>query len=115
MANFIYCIVYGYRFKTGHEKELMAAKNVQAEFARTGTVGAYIVDSFPMLNHLPRALAPWKKKGEELYELERGLHVGNLEKGVSSTAWNFSKHMHARPEAEGMSTEELAFDLGIVS
>lgn len=115
MASFIYCVIYGYRLKTGHEKELNDAKKVQAEFARTGTVGEYIVDSFPVLNHLPAALAPWKKEAEQLYELERDLHVGNLEKGLSSPAWNFCKHMRDSPEAKGMSTEELAFDLGIVS
>ncbi|KAK4233340.1 Fumitremorgin C synthase [Achaetomium macrosporum] len=66
MASFIYCVNYGYRLKTGYEQELMDGKRVQAEFARTGQVGAYLVDSFPSLNYLPKALAPWKKEAEEL-------------------------------------------------
>ncbi|KAL5337893.1 cytochrome P450 [Aspergillus crustosus] len=115
MASTIYSLNYGYRLKTGYEKELMDGKRVQAEFARTGQVGAYIVDSFPWLNNLPQFLAPWKKEGEELYELERQLHVGNLNKGISSRGWNFSKYMEKSPEANGMSTEELAFDLGILA
>jgi cytochrome P450 len=115
MASFIYCVNYGYRLKTGYEQELMDGKRVQAEFARTGQVGAYLVDSFPSLNYLPRALAPWKKEAEELYELERQLHVGNLEKGLSNPGWNFSKHMKRSPEAVTMSKEELAFDLGILA
>lgn len=115
MASFIYCINYGYRLKTGYEQELMDGKKVQAEFARTGQVGAYIVDSFPSLNYLPKFLAPWKKEAEELYELERQLHVGNLKKGLNNRGWNFSKYMEASPEATDMPTEELAFDLGILA
>ncbi|KAK8052460.1 hypothetical protein PG993_003845 [Apiospora rasikravindrae] len=101
--------------RTGHEQSLQDAKRVQAEFARTGQVGAYLVDSFPFLNHLPAFLAPWKKEGEQLYRLERNLHVGNLERGLANPGWNFSKHMRDSAEARGMSTEELAFDLGIVA
>ncbi|KAH6884509.1 cytochrome P450 [Thelonectria olida] len=115
MASTIYCLNYGYRLKTGYEKALQDAKAVQAAFARTAEVGAYIVDAFPSLNRLPRCLAPWKREADELYELERQLHVGNLDKGLSSRGWNFSKHMKDSPEAQEMGKEELAFDLGILS
>ncbi|GAB1310101.1 O-methylsterigmatocystin oxidoreductase, putative [Madurella fahalii] len=115
MASFIYCLNYGYRLRTGYEQALLDGKRVQAEFARTGQVGAYIVDSFPSLNHLPKFLAPWKREAEELYELERQLHVGNLDKGLSNPGWNFSKYMSKSPEAQVMPKEELAFDLGILA
>ena len=115
MASTIYCLNYGYRLKTGYEKELIDGKKVQAEFARTGQVGAYIVDSFPSLNYLPRFLAPWKREAEGLYELERQLHVGNLEKGLRSKGWNFTKFMSKSEEAKDMGVEELAFDLGILA
>ncbi|KAK4234081.1 Fumitremorgin C synthase [Achaetomium macrosporum] len=115
MASFIYCVNYGYRLRTGYKQALLDGKRVQAEFARTGQVGAYLVDSFPSLNYLPKWLAPWKKKAEELYELERQLHVGNLDKGLNNPGWNFSKHMVESPEPQVMSTEELAFDLGILA
>lgn len=75
MASTIYCLNYGYRLQTGCDKELMDGKRVK--------VGAYIVDSFPSLNYLPMFLAPWKKEGKELFELERQLHVGNLKKGLT--------------------------------
>ncbi|KAL2802186.1 cytochrome P450 [Aspergillus granulosus] len=115
MASTIYCLNYGYRLQTGYEKELMDGKRVQAEFARTGQVGSYIVDSIPSLNYLPKFLAPWKKEGEGLYELERQLHVGNLRKGLTTHSWNFAKYMKDSPEASTMPEEELAFDLGILA
>lgn len=115
MASTIYCLNYGYRLKSGYEQALMDGKRVQAEFARTGQVGAYIVDSIPWLNHLPAFLAPWKKEGAELFELERQLHVGNLEKGLKHNGWNFTQFMQASKEAEDMEKVELAFDLGILA
>ncbi|OJI98267.1 hypothetical protein ASPVEDRAFT_37711 [Aspergillus versicolor CBS 583.65] len=115
MASTIYCLNYGYRLQTGYEQELLDGKRVQAEFARTGQVGAYIVDSFPSLNYLPRFLAPWKREAEELFELERQLHVGNLKKGLRNRRWNFTKHMKDSPEAVDMPEVELAFDLGILA
>ncbi|AEO59410.1 hypothetical protein MYCTH_2307682 [Thermothelomyces thermophilus ATCC 42464] len=115
MASFIYTVNYGYRLRTGYEKELMDGKRVQAEFARTGQVGAYLVDSFPSLNYLPRFLAPWKKEADELYELECRLHLGNLDKGLTNPGWNFSKHMKQSPEGRDMPKVELAFDLGILA
>lgn len=115
MASTIYCLNYGYRLKTGYEKPLMDGKEVQASANRTGQPGAYIVDSFPLLNYLPRFLAPWKSEAEGLFELERQLHVGNLEKALASKGWNLSKSMSKSTEARDMGTEELAFDLGILS
>lgn len=116
MASFIYCLSYGYRLKTGHEQQLKDAKHVQHEFARTGVVGAYLVDSFPMLNYLPAIFAPWKREGNALFQLEENLHVGNLEQGLDSKSWNFSKHYHDDcPEAKGMPRVEVAFDLGIMA
>lgn len=60
-------------------------------------------------------LALWKKEGEELFELERQLHVGNLKKGLSNQKWNFTKYMKDSPEAAGMPEVELAFDLGMLA
>ncbi|KAI0129162.1 putative cytochrome P450, partial [Xylariales sp. AK1849] len=114
-ASSIYALLYGYRLKTGHEQELVYAKHVQTEAVKSIQVGAHLVDSFPVLNYLPGILAPWKKAAETLWQLERSLHLGNLDRGLSNPGWNFSKHMKASTEGNGMSPEELAFDLGILA
>jgi len=116
MASFIYSLAYGYRLETGREEAFEDAKRVQAEFKKTGIVGAYIVDTLPVLNKLPAFLAPWKKKAEELYHLEENLHMGNMRRGLESPGWNFSKHyFNDSPEARGMPKVEVAFDLGIIA
>lgn len=116
MASFIYCLSYGYRLKTGHEQQLKEAKRVQHEFSRTGVVGAYLVDTFPVLNYLPAIFAPWKREAHALFQLEENLHVGNLQQGLKSKGWNFTKHYAEDcPEAKGMPRVEVAFDLGIMA
>lgn len=115
MASIIYCLNYGYRLQTGHEQELQDAKRVQAEFSRTGLVGEYVVDMLPWLNVLPRFLAPWKREADELFELERRLHVGNLDKALGKKGWNWCKFLKESPEAKLMGKEEFAFDLGILA
>lgn len=113
-SSFIYCLLYGYRFRTGYEKEIVEAQQVQEAFFKTTMVGNYIVDTLPFLNHLPRVLAPWKKEGDELYNLEASLHIGNLRKAIKSPGWNMAKSAMASKEAQEMSEPELAFDLGVV-
>ncbi|RDW91754.1 hypothetical protein BP5796_01148 [Coleophoma crateriformis] len=114
-ASIIYALLYGYRLKTGNEQELTTAKHVQAEAVKNLEPGAHLVDSFPILRHLPEPLAPWKRPAELLYQLERNLHLSNLDRGLASPGWTFSKHMKASPEARDMSAEELAFHLGILA
>lgn len=116
MGSFIYALAYGYRLWTGHEEAFEDAKRVQHELNRTAVVGAYIVESFPILNYLPFFLAPWKREGAELFKLEHDLHVGNLEKGLLNRGWNFTKHYTNNcAEARDMDRAEVAFDLGIIA
>ncbi|KAH9908312.1 cytochrome P450 [Xylariomycetidae sp. FL2044] len=116
-ASTIYALTYGYRLMTGLEPELALAHDVQEEFTSFAQVGAYMVDTFPVLNHLPAVLAPWKQKAEHQFGRQCGLHVGNLKRGLDAEGWNFSKQMQKSipVEAADMSTEELAFNLGIMA
>lgn len=115
MASTIYYLIYGYRLKTGREKELVDAQAVEAAVTLTGQVGAYLVDSFPWLNILPTFLAPWKKEAEALWEVECQLHLGNLNRGIASRGWNFCKQMKSSSAAKDMSDIEFAFDAGVMA
>lgn len=116
MASFVYCLEYGYRLQTGYEQQVQDANQVLEAFTQNAMPGVNIVDTFPILNHLPSFLAPWKAKGEKIFGLERNLHVGNMHKGLKNPGWNFAKHyVHSCPEAKGMPEVEIAFDLGILA
>ncbi|KAI1504830.1 cytochrome P450 [Biscogniauxia marginata] len=116
-ASIIYALFYGYRLKSSSEPELVAARSVNDEFGQLAQVGAYLVDSFPILNNLPGFLAPWKAEAERHWSRQRALHVGNLQRGLQGSEWNFSKQMKSTLESEGidMPIEELALDLGIMA
>ncbi|KAI7547780.1 hypothetical protein KC331_g4808 [Hortaea werneckii] len=115
MASFIYCLLYGYRLRTGDEPELREAKRVLAEYEQTAKPGAYLVDAFPALNYLPRPLAPWQGKAEQLYEQQANLHLGNLAKALQQEGPNVTKLMYASREAKEMTEVELAFSVGVLA
>ncbi|RMZ12579.1 hypothetical protein D0860_02917 [Hortaea werneckii] len=115
MASFIYSLLYGYRLRTGNERELREAKRVLAEYEQTAKPGAYLVDAFPALNCLPRPFAPWKDKADQLYEQQANLHLGNLAKALQQEGPNVAKLMHLSQEAKNMTEVEVAFSVGVVS
>ncbi|KAI7195194.1 hypothetical protein KC316_g5923 [Hortaea werneckii] len=115
MASFIYSLLYGYGLQTADEPELREAKRVLAEYEQTAKPGAYLVDAFPALNYLPRPLAPWKYKAEQLYEQQANLHLGNLSWALQQEGPNVAKLMHTSREAKDMTEAELAFSVGVLA
>ncbi|GKU07111.1 unnamed protein product [Fusarium langsethiae] len=101
VASVVYTLCFGYRLRTGDEQELQDAVRIQNEFATKGQYG--------------RALAPWKKDGEDLFQLQYKLHISNLEKGKNNPGWNFTKNMLASNNAKKMSLTEIAFDVGLLA
>ncbi|GKU05535.1 cytochrome p450 [Fusarium langsethiae] len=101
VASVVYTLCFGYRLRTGDEQELKDAVRIQNEFATKGQYG--------------RALAPWRKDGEDLFQLQYKLHMSNLEKGKNNPGWNFTKSMLASNDAKKMSLIEIAFDVGLLA
>ncbi|KAI7216887.1 hypothetical protein KC333_g4590 [Hortaea werneckii] len=88
---------------------------VLAEYEQTAKPGAYLVDAIPALNYLPRPLAPWKNKAEQLFEQQANLHLGNLSKALQQEGPNVAKLMYASREAKEMTEVELAFSVGVLA
>ncbi|KAI1781397.1 putative cytochrome P450 [Hypoxylon cercidicola] len=114
-GSIIYALIYGYRLKSGHDQPLRDAHVTQDNFSRMAKTGAYLVDLFPVLNYLPRALAPWKAEGDALYRLEADLHAANFRKGLANPGWNFSKQFGRSCEASGVSAFQAAWTVGDTS
>ncbi|KAI0018009.1 cytochrome P450 [Xylariomycetidae sp. FL0641] len=117
-ASGIYTLIYGRRLRTISDAFLLNVQQVQKVFGKMLQVGAYLVDSFPSFQYLPLPsfCTQWKKEGEENYQQQRALHVENMQRGLQSAArWNLSKAFNQNPQSKHMSTEELAFDLGVLA
>jgi cytochrome P450 len=116
-ASVIYSLFYGHRVRTAADPILLQAHAVNHEFDQLAQVGKYLVDSFPVLNNLPAFLAPWKAEAAAHWQRQRDLHVGNLERGLASPAWNVAKQMQKAVDGHefDMSVEEVALDIGIMA
>lgn len=113
-ASLMFGLTYGKRSPTGEDPEIKGADQVNANFLEAGQVGRWIVDALPVLNRLPLALAPWKKRAEKFWELEKGLHLSNMANGLNTPAWNFAKQIASMKEAKTMPEVEVAYDIGII-
>lgn len=113
-ASNLLALFYGYRIKSEKAPELLEALTIDEEFSEFVQVGAFLVDSFPVLNILPAPLAPWKAKAEAHYQRQRSLHITNLNRGLKEPGWTFAKQLHGTVEEEKlpMPFEELAFEFG---
>jgi cytochrome P450 len=116
-ASIVWALLYGFHLHSASDPLLVAAHSLHQEFNKLAQVGRYLLDSFPVLNVLPRSMAPWKDQAERHWERERAVHVGNLERGWAASRWNCSKTLrdYLRQEAIDMSIDELAIDLGSVT
>lgn len=116
-ASIIYALLYGHRLRTSSDPILLTAHAVNHVFDQLVQVGAYLVDSFPVLNILPGFLAPWKAVAAQHWQQQCDLHVRNLQRGLEGVGWNFSKHMQRAVNAQkiDMPVEELALDIGVIA
>ncbi|RAK98191.1 cytochrome P450 [Aspergillus ibericus CBS 121593] len=113
-ASIIHTLLYGYRIQDAQDPVLRAVVKFNEEFSEFIQVGAHIVDQFPILNHLPSCLAPWKEKAEHHYKTKYALRAENFRRGLESEAWNISQQLKQTVEKDGndMPLDELAFELG---
>ncbi|EEA23338.1 hypothetical protein TMatcc_002194 [Talaromyces marneffei ATCC 18224] len=114
-ASLVYSLVYGTRLHTGNEWMLKHAHQVQDNFAYAARVGTWIVDAIPILNYLPSTLAPWKKTAEKFYQIEKELHLNNMQTALATKGWNWTKEFSKSKEAALMSHIELAYNVGILA
>lgn len=113
-SSLIFGLAYGRRLTRGDEPEIKAIDQVMENFLYAARVGTWIVDALPMLNYLPRFLAPWKRLGDRLHDFESKLYMDNIAQGRQAGSWNWAKLVSGMKEGKDMSPEELAYDVGII-
>ncbi|RAH78814.1 putative cytochrome P450 [Aspergillus japonicus CBS 114.51] len=115
-ASIIHTLLYGFRIQDPNDFVLRSVVKLNEEFSEFIQVGAHIVDQFPVLNHLPGFLAPWKAKAENHYRTKYALRLSNFRRALeASDSWNIAQQLKEaveRDDDRDMPLDELAFELG---
>ncbi|KAK5310121.1 hypothetical protein LTR93_012107 [Exophiala xenobiotica] len=110
-------IGYGKTIDTGDEPDVRDAVQVVHTVERVAAPGAYLVDTFPVLLHLPAWLAPFKREAARLHEFEITLFRRLLSEvrdkmKANNTSECFMKIFLEKQEEFGLSDDEGAYVVG---
>ena len=113
-TSLVFGLAYGKRMPRGDEEEVKNVEQLMVNFLSSARVGTWIVDAMPILNKLPKFLAPWKKIGDEYHDFESKYYMRNLDEAQKSNRWNWAKQATSMKETDDMSTKELSYAVGIL-
>jgi hypothetical protein len=116
-SGLIFRIGYAKRVETGNEPYVRRIMEVNHTVERVGSPGAYIVDTLPFLNYLPKFLAPWKKEAEFLHNREITLFrslLMDVKKEMADGECQpcFSRTFWENEDEYGLSVDEAAYVIG---
>lgn len=117
-SGVVFRIGFGRWIETGQEEEFLRIISVGKNVERVASPGAYLVDSFPVLQHIPTALAPFKQEALKLHTEELSLFRKlqddvrqSMRKGAS-TPGSFTKTFLENQETFKLSDDEGAYVIG---
>ena len=113
-SSLIFALAYGKHMPRSDEHEITEIDELMTYLSQKMAPGKWMVDIFPVLNYLPRFLAPWKGIGDEFHEREAKLFTDNMADAQKARSWNWSKDMNRIKEAQGLSSTELAYIVGVL-
>ena len=113
-ASIQYTLAFGMRILTGKEWQLTTSHQCMENIQAAAKPGAWIVDALPFLNNLPAPFTPWKKTAKQWYKMWDDLHMANMKGALQRDGWNWAKDFAASKEAQEMTDEELAWDVGVL-
>jgi cytochrome P450 len=114
-AGVILRLAYSKPVETGEEPYVRQIMHTVHTVERVASPGAYLVDTFRSLMHLPQALAPFKREGDRLHNLELNLFRNLLHEGVSASQQgetNFCGKWANDKAAYGISDDHAAYAVG---
>ena len=83
-------------------------------FAQTLTNSTWIVDIFPILNHLPTFLAPWKKFGDRFHERTQKWFQKNSAHAMDADSWSWTKHVMTSESTGNLTPVEIRSLIGVL-
>lgn len=77
MASVVFSISYGYRINSMDSPVIKQRLHLMQFMASLDVPGAYLAESFPILKHMPKFLAPWKKVIADTAAAEAATDIDN--------------------------------------
>lgn len=112
-------LLYGQRLESGHDEDCRRILGIVHELERVGSPGAYLVDVFPWMLHIPNFLAPWKRDLTDRRVKDEAFFVDLVDRARKDMAAGKQTKSFARTWLEskekwGLSDREVAWMLGSV-
>ncbi|KAH6718400.1 cytochrome P450 [Leptodontidium sp. MPI-SDFR-AT-0119] len=112
-------IAYDKSVESTKDPDVRRALQVVHTVERVASPGAYLVDSFPLLNYLPKWLAPFKREAEMLHQREKSFYrellYGVRDRIRSEKCGDcFARKFLENQDQFDLSDDEGAYALGIL-
>lgn len=121
-SGLIFRIGYGKAIRTGEEEHAQRILQVVHTVERIASPGSYLVDSLSFLKYLPEWMAPFKREGRHLHEIELNLFrtllrdvqadTEQVNGGAGSLAPSFACTWLENKGSFGLTEDEAAYVLG---
>lgn len=107
-------LAYGRRLRTANDDLIQQIHSLATSVAENiHKPTSLMVGVFPVLEWLPRVLAPWRDIGDRLFAKSINLFEDLLWHGISQDSWNWTKTLSLlNNERYQLTRQELAFLLG---
>lgn len=113
-SSLIFALAYGQRAPRGDEPEIQAVDTIMHRL-NDALLQTWIVDIYPMLNNLPKFLAPWKRLADRMHAFEEEFFTATLASAeAKSGSWNWAKQIRTVKESASLSRTELAYVVGVL-
>ncbi|TKA72550.1 hypothetical protein B0A55_07757, partial [Friedmanniomyces simplex] len=119
-AGLVLRLAYSKPVHTGEESFVRRIFRVAHTVERVASPGAYLVDAFPILLHLPTFLAPFKREARRLHNEEINLFRSLLHEGVKASeinntvpaSANFCGKWAQNPDLYDLTYDHVAYAIG---
>ncbi|GKZ36943.1 hypothetical protein AbraIFM66950_008208 [Aspergillus brasiliensis] len=113
-SSLVHALAYGSRIPDYNDPNLQEIHEISRANIQTVTTHQWLIDSYPILKHLPKCVSPWKRLGDRMHAQIIRVFGDRTAAAAKTKYWNWTKHTQSLKEAEGMSNHELIYLTGSI-
>nr|QQO98481.1 FrzL [Cladobotryum sp.] len=113
-VRILFALTYGKRVTGSHDPEARDVIEIVDVVLKEASRSS-VPEAFPILNSLPGALAPWKRRAQLLFEQHSRLFDNHMNAALANKPWNFCKQALRLKASSEVDRVELNFILGSIT